>query len=55
MKFRILAVTATLALFPTLALAMGCGSDHHPVQASSCAEGHVWDEKQGDCVKATTS
>ena len=55
MKIRILAVTATLALFPTLSLAMGCSGDHNPVQASSCAEGHIWDAKTANCVEATTS
>lgn len=44
-----------LALFPTLAAAEGCNHGMKEVTASSCKDGHVWDEAKGMCVLQPSS
>ncbi len=55
MTFRTLAAAILLSLAPGLALAGGCSFDHMNEQASSCAEGYVWDGAAEACVPKATS
>jgi hypothetical protein len=49
-------LTIALLLTPTLAFAEGgCRGEHSQIEASSCAEGAVWDEAKGVCMPQTTS
>ncbi len=55
MKIKTAIATLALALAPSIALAMGCSSDHRMQEAMSCAEGSVWDAEAGTCVEQVTS
>lgn len=44
-----------LALLPSLGLAQGCRGDLPDHTASSCMDGHVWDEAKGMCVEQPSS
>ena len=56
MTIKTAALTAVLALAPSLALAMGCsGFGHETEQAMSCAEGTVWDAETETCIEQVTS
>jgi hypothetical protein len=53
---KTLLVTLSLILAPTLTLAEGgCRGEHTQIEASTCAEGAVWDETKGVCLPSTTS
>ena len=54
MKTRTAFATLALALLPSLGLAQGC-HDKSEISASSCIEGHVWDEAKGTCVPQPSS
>lgn len=53
MKLRIALVAATLALAPTLGLAMGCNHSKEK-QAMSCAEGTAYDSSTHSCLPVST-
>jgi hypothetical protein len=49
-------LTIALLLTPTLSFAEGgCRGEHSQINASTCAEGAVWDEAKGVCLPQTTS
>lgn len=54
MKAKTAVATLALALLPALAMAEGC-HDRSQISASSCMEGHVWDETKGACVPQPSS
>jgi hypothetical protein len=55
MTFRITLATLALALLPTVAAAQGCHGEKKEISASSCMEGHVWDDVKGACVLQPSS
>jgi hypothetical protein len=55
MTGKLVLATMALALLPTLAVAQGCHGEKKEVSASSCMEGHVWDEAKGACVLQPSS
>ncbi len=51
MTLKTLFAATALMVAPSLALAMGCSSDHRlDQQAMSCADGTMWDPAAGACV-----
>jgi hypothetical protein len=50
MKTKITAALIAMMLTPSLALAMGCSSDHKEITASSCKDGATWDAAKGECI-----
>ncbi len=51
MKLKIALAAAALILVPQLSVAAGCS---HSKQATSCAEGSVYDAASQSCVATTT-
>lgn len=55
MTKKITLAAMALALLPTFAVAQGCHGEKKEISASSCMEGHVWDETKGACVLQPSS
>lgn len=59
MTLKTLTATAafvmTLAVVPSLSVAMGCSTSHSATeQAMSCAEGTMFDDTTGTCIPVVT-
>ncbi|MBT0957141.1 adenylosuccinate lyase [Alphaproteobacteria bacterium KMM 3653] len=54
MKTKTVLAALALTLAPTLALAMGCGSEHSQEASISCADGTTYDADAGKCVASTS-
>lgn len=50
-----LALASGFALAPGFALAGGCSDGMKETTASSCKDGHVWDEAKSMCVAQPSS
>ena len=53
MKIKTTLAVLALMCAPSLALAMGCSSQHE--QAMSCSEGSVWDAESRSCKPQVNS